>query len=103
MKDARLYALLTDAEEALSTLSDALFEASDAQWETPPVAKPADDTSERSKGAAPSDPTQRIALDGRRLALRASVVEAERGLERMAVVLRELTSRVESRLTAWGE
>lgn len=67
----------------------ALLDASrEAQWQVPPVQRPREDTTERSKGVT-GDPTPRAALDGRRMRLRGRVVEAERA-QRLA--LRQLSA-----------
>ena len=87
--DAELQRLWTSLNEALSY-----------QWDAPPVPRPSDDTAERSKGPV-SDPTPQIALDGRRLALRATVLEAERAVVRIRAVVSELADRVEGSVARW--
>jgi hypothetical protein len=88
------------ARSALSDLEDAVTAAADAQWSSPPVPRAPVDTAERSKGLT-SDPVPSVALDGRRLALRARVMEAERAAARMGVVARALTGRVMAGLERW--
>lgn len=57
----------------------ALAEAESVQWEIPATHSARDDTTERASGI--SDPTPRVALDERRLRVRAAVIEGERILE----------------------
>jgi hypothetical protein len=76
--------------EALDDLLASLDAARARQWETSPVPRPRDDTTERSKGEAPSDPTADTVLDARRLAVRKEVQLAEGVLE---VALRAFARR----------
>lgn len=74
----------------------ALVDASrEAQWQVPPVQRPREDTTERSKGVT-GDPTPRAALDGRRMRLRERVVAAERAqrlaLRQLAAAAADLSS-----------
>jgi len=91
---------LSSLDAELNRLWESLNEALSYQWEAPPVPRPSDDTAERSKGPV-SDPTPQIALDGRRLALRATVLEAERAVVRIRAVVSELADRVEGSVARW--
>src|SRR5690606_20066426 len=77
----RRRAVMTDTAASLREALDDLLASLDAararQWETSPVPRPRDDTTERSKGEAPSDPTADTVLDARRLAVRKEVQLAE--------------------------
>lgn len=75
--------------ERLESLLEALSHAEDRQWDPSPVPRPREDTTERSKGAAPSDPTADTVLDARRLELRDAVSRAYRVLEFAAKALTE--------------
>lgn len=87
-------------EEAL-TLADLLAVAQDAQWKASPAPKPREDTTERSKGGH-SDPTPQIALDERRLALRAAVLTAEVALEAAVETLTKERRALEVSLNKWS-
>lgn len=67
-------------EETRALLSESLAPAHARQWQASPVPTPREDTAERSSGGAPPNPTADVALDGRRLALRERVRDAERAL-----------------------
>ena len=95
-----ILAEISAVDRELDRLWEALTDALKYQWEAPPVPRPANDTSERSKGPV-SDPTPQIALDGRRLALRATVLEAERAVVRIRAVVSELADRVEGSVARW--
>lgn len=75
------------AEEALE-LASLLDRAQGVQWSPAPIPRPRVDTTERSRGGH-GDPTADIALDDRRLAVRAAVVSAEVALEK---AVREMTA-----------
>jgi hypothetical protein len=75
---------MTDLETVITTylrLRQLVADVGDSQWQAGATPRPVEDTTERSKGVT-SDPTQSIVLDGRRLALRAAVIEAEQALEK---------------------
>jgi hypothetical protein len=74
---AQLARTIRETTDALLAL---LPDAYARQWEASPVPKPREDTSERSSGGRPSDPTADTVLDARRLALRGAVSRAERVL-----------------------
>ena len=75
--------------------------AETAQWQVPPVVRPRDDTTERSKGVT-SDPTPAAALDGRRLRLRARVVEAEHALALAGRQLSAAERNLADALSSWN-
>lgn len=70
-----------------------------AQWQAPPTVRPRDDPGGRQIGVT-SDPTVRAALDGRRLRLRARVVEAEHAL---ALAGRQLSAAERNLSDALGD
>lgn len=72
--------ILQEIHDLLSETESLLLEGQDDQWDAPPYATSRDDTTERGSGGSPVNPTASIALDGRRLRLRAAVVKAEREL-----------------------
>lgn len=74
--DASLDLLVRLLEEEIAALRAALAEATDRQWTPSAVPKPRVDTTERSKGGGPADPTADTALDGRRLGVREAVLAA---------------------------
>jgi hypothetical protein len=74
---AQLARTIRETTDALLAL---LPDAYARQWEASPVPKPREDTTERSSGGRPSDPTADTVLDARRLALRGAVSRAERVL-----------------------
>lgn len=100
-EDADLLALASLAEAEARRLADMLPDALAVQWSPSPVPKPRDDTHERATGA-PSDPTAETALDGRRLRLRAQVIESERALRGSVVALVGVRRGLERTLDAWA-
>jgi hypothetical protein len=85
---SRAAALVRLIEEEIRSMHDLIDEAAARQWEASPVPKPREDTTERSSGGRPSDPTADTALDARRLAVRATLLAAEPVLRDAAVALR---------------
>lgn len=83
---ARLARVIREETDALLAL---LPDAYARQWEASPVPKPREDTTERSSGGRPADPTADTVLDGRRLALRGAVSRTERVLAFAAKALTE--------------
>lgn len=81
-------------EESLALIR-ALPPALDRQWSPSPAPRPYEDTSQRTTGDRPSDPTGDTVLDPRRLAVRESVTNAERMLARAVVGLRLARLQVE--------
>lgn len=98
--DADLEALAALVVEESRRLAGMLPDALASQWSASPIPKPRDDTTERSKGA-PSDPTAAVALDGRRLRLRAQVIESERVLRDAAIAVVGVRRGLERTLGAW--
>ena len=80
-------------------LMDLLEATGTSQWEAGCTPQPREDTTERSKGTT-SDPTPTIVMDARRLALRATVIEAEQALEKamhnMTAAARHLEKALEA-------
>lgn len=87
-RDPRLDALVSIIREETEALHRLIPGASDRQWSASPVPRPREDTSERSSGDRPADPTADVVLDARRLALRAEVIRSERSLREAAIRLR---------------
>lgn len=83
---AHLARVIREETDALLAL---LPDAYARQWEASPVPKPREDTTERSSGGRPSDPTADTVLDARRLALRGATSRADRVLELAAKALTE--------------
>ncbi len=77
-----------------------LADAAQAQWQmgATPVLK--EDTTERSKGTT-NDPTVTIVMDTRRLALRASVIEAEAAVAAADQTLRAAVHHLEAAFNKW--
>ena len=96
----RMEGLLSWAREELAALQALLPAAMDAQWSPSRVPSPRDDTEERSKGLA-SDPTAEIALDGRRLAVRDTVIRSQNAIRKTIVVLRGVRLAMEKALDEW--
>ncbi|WP_420866293.1 DUF7169 domain-containing protein [Micromonospora echinospora] len=86
----------------LDALAAVLPAAIDAQWTTPPVPRPREDTAERVKGER-SEPTASVALDPDRLRLREQVVRSARILAGGNTALRQVRAGVEKALTPWQE
>lgn len=81
-------------------LSALLSDASEAQWQAGRTPVPKEDTTERSKGLT-SDPTPNIVVDGRRLALRASVIEAEQALHAAQAEVRKAGRHLTDAIGKW--
>ncbi|WP_442932525.1 DUF7169 domain-containing protein [Micromonospora sp. NBC_01699] len=92
--------LVTALQQELDALSRVLPAAVDAQWTAAPVARPREDTTERSKYRR-SEPTADIALDLDRLHLRDQVVRSAYVLASGVTSLRAARRGVESALTPW--
>lgn len=93
--------LFRAAGRAGSRLATSLVKASDVQYRRPP--RPS------SRGADPTksvgivnDPTGDTAIDERRLAVRAAVIEGELLLERFTRAAEAQAARVEEAADAWG-
>jgi len=82
-------------------VSKLLGQASSIQWSPAPVARPSDDTTERSKGGH-SDPTVATVFDDRRLAVRAAVLTAEDALRTSRLVLEEAKRTLETAVDRWS-
>lgn len=95
---------LNQLVERLATVTeriDALLdEAQDAQWQSAPYPTSREESGIRGKGTT-NDPTSAIALDGRRLRLRAAVVAAERELAMLQHGTAKIASRLEGAINAW--
>lgn len=91
---------MTHVRDELAALEALLPIALEAQWATAPVARPREDTAERSKNYR-ADPTGDLASDPTRLQLRESVVRSASTLWRGALALREVRQDVARALTPW--
>ena len=69
--------LLDECVRSWTELADLVEEATEVQYMPSPIPRPADDTSERSKGGH-SDPTSSITADARRMAVREFVTDSLR-------------------------
>lgn len=93
----------TDTLEAFGAtylrLRQLVSDVGETQWQAGRTPVPREDTTERSKGLT-SDLTPATVVDGRRLALRAAVIEAEQALEKagriMSAAERHLEKAVEA-------
>lgn len=81
-------------------LSALLSDASEAQWQAGKTPVPREDTTERSRGLV-SDPTPSTVVDGRRLALRAAVIEAETALLESQRATRKAGRNLTVAITKW--
>lgn len=80
-------------------LRQLLTDVGESQWQAGATPKAAEDTTERSKGTT-SDPTPTIVVAGRRLALRAAVIEAEQALEKAGRIMTAAERHLEKALEA---
>lgn len=85
---------------AYADIEALLDEAEDAQWQASPYPTSREDSGIRGKGSV-SDPTSTIALDGRRLRLRAAVQQAEAELAATLKNLHKSHDRLETALDRW--
>ncbi|MBO3095856.1 DUF7169 domain-containing protein [Cellulomonas dongxiuzhuiae] len=99
---------VTDARTALGdlvltarSLALRLEDAEAVQWQAAPRQRPRDDTTERSKGAPPNDPTSATVLDDARLVLRAAVRRGERALGAAIDATAAAEREVDRALDAW--
>lgn len=77
-----------------------LTDVGESQWEAGKSPVPAEDTTERAKGLT-SDPTPSIVGDGRRMKLRAAVLEAEDALEKAGRNLQAAEAHLTTALKNW--
>lgn len=94
-------ALLDELRERAADVGRLLDEALVCQWQASPAPRPREDTTERSKGGPPSDPTGDVVLDDRRLALRSAVDSAALSLRVAKAGLGGAHRRLEEALRAW--
>lgn len=81
-------------------LSALVSDAQEAQWQAGKTPVPREDTTERSRGLV-SDPTPSTVADGRRLALRAAVIDAEQALQVAQAKVRSAGRNLTEALTRW--
>lgn len=74
--------LLDACVRAWTELTELVEEAAEVQFMPSPIPRPAEDTSERSKGGH-SDPTSRIVADARRAAVREFVTDSLRASQKL--------------------
>lgn len=89
--------------ENLAAVEELLLTAYPIQWRqspAPPVAR--DDTSERSIGTPPSDPTAAVVLDERRLRVRAEVRRAEAVVRYTRGASQLIREGLQNAIEAWG-
>jgi hypothetical protein len=89
----------TFAEETL-LLAASMEKAQAIQWEAAPIPRPADDTTERAKGGH-GDPTPSIALDERRLVVRATYDAAVQALAVAEAAARNARRHLDAATSAW--
>jgi hypothetical protein len=99
-RDANLERLAAMAVEEATALATMLPAALEYQWRRPAVVRPDVDTTERESGGH-SDPTADVALDGRRLRLRAQVIKSERVLRDAVIAARGVRLGLEKALAAY--
>lgn len=99
-KDADLMRLAEIAVEECGALAAMLPAALEYQWRRPSSVRPDVDTTERETGGH-SDPTADVALDGRRLRLRAQVIKSERVLRDAVIAARGVRVGLEKALAAY--
>ncbi|WDS51685.1 hypothetical protein SEA_BARNSTORMER_48 [Microbacterium phage Barnstormer] len=87
--------------DAVTRLVHALAHAAEVQYDRPAGPSTRGESPERAKGGV-SRPTEDIAMDERRLKLRAAVIEAELELEGMEATALEQATRLEDALTEWA-
>ena len=87
------------AAETLA-LAQSMQKADAIQWEAAPIPRPSDDTTERAKGGH-GDPTQAIALDDRRLAVRAQYDAAMAALDTAYAAVRAARRHLDGAVDAW--
>jgi hypothetical protein len=85
---------------AVTPLVESYLDAETVQWSAAPATRARADTTERSKGVR-SDPTPAIALDEKRLRVRAAVIGAERAIEDSTRVLREADTTLRQAVAEW--
>lgn len=100
-RDERLEELVQMIRDETDALAELLPSALVRQWRASPVPVPREDTTERSKGDRASDPTGDAALDGRRMAVRATVRDAEALLRQTAARARGVRLGMERAVAAW--
>lgn len=95
---------MTDTLETFAAtylrLQALLAEAREPQWQAGMTPKPAEDTTERSKGQ-PGDPTPTIVADTRRLRLRIAVMEVEAALEKAGRAMQASEAHLTKSLDNW--
>lgn len=88
--------------EAFLQLAASIDQAEEIQWEAAPASRPrALDDGPRTTSSEVPNPTADIALDGRRLAVRAEVKENLTRLSRMADAALAATERVDLAVDRW--
>lgn len=98
--DADLLRLAEMARAEAEALAELLPAALEYQWRRPASGRADTDTSERASGVY-SDPTPDVALDGRRLRLRAQVLQSERILRETVIRARGIRRGLERAIEAY--
>ncbi|QOI66961.1 hypothetical protein SEA_GARDENSTATE_49 [Microbacterium phage GardenState] len=87
--------------EAVIHLADSLAHAEEVQYLKPAAPSTRQDTPEKAKGGV-SRPTEDIALDPRRLALRARVIEAEQLTDGISARAEAAANALDAALREWA-
>ncbi|MFG3710099.1 hypothetical protein [Micromonospora sp. NPDC047730] len=98
--ELRLADLVAQVRREADELATLLPVAVGAQWTAAPVARPREDTAERSKHER-SDPTSDVALDTDRLQLRNHLLHTERVIRAVAAALQDARQELKRGLAAW--
>ena len=98
--ELRLAGLIAQVRQEADAIEQLIPAATAAQWTKAPVARPAEDTAERSRGV-PADPTADTVLDTDRVYLREQVLRSERVIRVMIAALRRARADLERGLAPW--
>lgn len=85
---------------SVTPLVESYLDAETVQWSAAPVSRARADTTERAKGVR-SDPTVAVALDPKRLRVRAAVIGADRALEDATRALAAADSALRVAVAEW--
>lgn len=85
---------------SVTPLVESYLDAETVQWSAAPRSAARGDTTERAKGVR-SDPTPAVALDEKRLRVRAAVIGAERAIEDSTRSLRAADTALRVAVAEW--
>lgn len=92
--------VLAEFGETYLAVLQLLDDVEEAQWQPGKTPQPREDTNERALGMV-SDPTASIVADGRRLQLRAAVIEAENTVTKATAALSAAHRHLQDTTTKW--